>query len=62
MHDRADADRILFRIGLNLGDVVARGTDLLGDGVNIAARLQAHGRAEADRAWPLRRRSRWAAR
>ena len=40
-HDRADPDRILFRIGLNLGDVVARGADLLGDGVNIAARLQA---------------------
>ncbi len=36
------ADRqVMFRIGLNLGDVVARGDDLLGDGVNVAARLQA---------------------
>lgn len=30
-----------FRIGLNLGDVIAEGNDLYGDGVNIAARLQA---------------------
>jgi TolB-like protein/class 3 adenylate cyclase/tetratricopeptide (TPR) repeat protein len=32
--------RILFRIGVNLGDVVVEGEDLLGDGVNIAARLE----------------------
>ena len=32
--------RILFRIGINLGDVVAEDDDLLGDGVNIAARLE----------------------
>jgi TolB-like protein/Tfp pilus assembly protein PilF len=31
----------MFRIGINLGDVVVEGDDLLGDGVNIAARLQA---------------------
>ena len=31
--------RIVFRIGINLGDVVVEGEDLLGDGVNIAARL-----------------------
>jgi adenylate cyclase len=30
-----------FRIGVNLGDVIIDGTDLLGDGVNVAARLQA---------------------
>ena len=29
-----------FRIGVNLGDVVVGGDDLLGDGVNVAARLQ----------------------
>lgn len=29
-----------FRIGITIGDVVQRGGDLLGDGVNIAARLQ----------------------
>ena len=33
--------RIVFRIGINLGDVVVEGDDLLGDGVNIAARLEA---------------------
>ncbi len=36
-----DADRrITFRIGVNLGDVIIDGEDILGDGVNIAARLQ----------------------
>ncbi len=33
--------RMNFRIGVHVGDVVVRGGDLLGDGVNIAARLQA---------------------
>jgi len=32
--------QIIFRIGVNLGDVVVDGDDILGDGVNIAARLQ----------------------
>ena len=32
--------RLEFRIGINLGDVVADGDDLLGDGVNVAARVQ----------------------
>ena len=32
--------QIRFRIGINVGDVVAEGDDLLGDGVNVAARLQ----------------------
>jgi adenylate cyclase len=38
--DLAADHRMLFRIGVNLGDVVADGSDLLGDGVNVAARLQ----------------------
>ena len=33
--------QVKFRIGVNLGDVMLQGSDLLGDGVNIAARLQA---------------------
>ena len=33
--------RILLRIGINLGDIVGEGTDVYGDGVNIAARLEA---------------------
>jgi len=33
--------RIVFRIGVNLGDVIVDGDDLYGDGVNIAARLEA---------------------
>ena len=32
--------RITYRIGINLGDVVVEGSDLLGDGVNVAARLE----------------------
>ena len=32
--------RVVFRIGVNLGDVVVEGEDLLGDGVNVAARLE----------------------
>ncbi len=38
--DLAPERRMEFRIGINLGDVMAEGEDLLGDGVNIAARLQ----------------------
>src|SRR6516165_10478461 len=32
--------QVKFRIGVNLGDVMVQGEDLLGDGVNVAARLQ----------------------
>ena len=35
-----EAKRLQFRIGINLGDVMEKGADLLGDGVNIAARLE----------------------
>jgi adenylate cyclase len=43
--DRRNADlpesrRMHFRIGINLGDIMVQGGNLLGDGVNIAARLQ----------------------
>jgi len=33
--------RIRFRIGVNLGDVIAEANDIYGDGVNVAARLEA---------------------
>jgi TolB-like protein len=33
--------RVLLRVGINLGDVMVEGSDLYGDGVNIAARLEA---------------------
>src|SRR5204863_10061779 len=32
--------RIEFRIGINIGDIIVDGTDIAGDGVNIAARLE----------------------
>lgn len=37
--DRADR-RIQLRIGVNIGDVIVEGTDLHGDSVNVAVRLQ----------------------
>jgi adenylate cyclase len=33
--------RITFRVGINLGDIIVDGDDIFGDGVNIAARLEA---------------------
>src|SRR5271155_410102 len=45
MGDRNTAEpgdsRIEFRIGVNLGDIIIDGDDIYGDGVNIAARLEA---------------------
>jgi len=38
--ERPETERIIFRIGLHLGDVIIEGDDLYGDGVNIAARLE----------------------
>jgi adenylate cyclase len=37
---RPAAQRMLFRIGINLGEVIVQGDDILGDGVNVAARLE----------------------
>jgi adenylate cyclase len=37
---RPEEKRIVFRIGINLGDVVIDGDDIQGDGVNVAARLE----------------------
>lgn len=40
-NDQLPEDKqVRFRIGINLGDVLVEGNDLLGDGVNIAARVQ----------------------
>jgi adenylate cyclase len=39
--DLAEAKRIRYRIGINLGDVIVEGDDIYGEGVNVAARLQA---------------------
>src|ERR1700678_3797402 len=38
--DVPEAKRIVYRIGVSLGDVLIEGDDILGDGVNIAARLE----------------------
>jgi adenylate cyclase len=44
MSDRNDAvaeeRRIVFRVGINVGDVIVEGDDIHGDGVNVAARLE----------------------
>jgi TolB-like protein/class 3 adenylate cyclase/Tfp pilus assembly protein PilF len=39
--DRSTGEQMRFRIGIHLGDVIVDGDNLFGDGVNIAARLQA---------------------
>ena len=39
--DTPEDKRIIFRIGVNLGDVIVEPEDIFGDGVNIAARLEA---------------------
>lgn len=40
-NDGLPLDRLLqFRIGINVGDVIEQGSDLLGDGINVAARLE----------------------
>ncbi len=36
----SEDERIVFRVGVNLGDVIIDGDDIYGDGVNVAARLQ----------------------
>jgi adenylate cyclase len=36
----AEGSRILFRVGLNIGDIIVEAHDIFGDGVNIAARLE----------------------
>lgn len=38
--DSPEARRIIYRIGINVGDIMIEGDDIFGDGVNIAARLQ----------------------
>ncbi len=39
--DLPEARRLRYRIGVNLGDVIVEGDDIYGDGVNVAARIQA---------------------
>ncbi len=63
----AEEDALRFRIGINLGDVIVVGEDIYGDGVNVAARLEAKaepGGICASRAVfeQVRNRSRWTTR
>ena len=39
--DQPSDRAIRFRVGINIGDAIADGTDLHGDAVNVAARIQA---------------------
>lgn len=45
LHDRnaslPESQRMAFRMGINIGDVIVDGEDVQGHGVNVAARLQA---------------------
>ena len=43
--DQPEDTRIVFRIGLHLGDLIVEGEDLYGDGVNVAARLESEASA-----------------
>ncbi|WP_245509332.1 adenylate/guanylate cyclase domain-containing protein [Bradyrhizobium zhanjiangense] len=38
--DDPEAKRIVFRVGINIGDVIVKPNDIFGDGVNVAARLE----------------------
>ncbi|MEZ2141329.1 tetratricopeptide repeat protein [Bradyrhizobium sp. DN5] len=38
--DDPEAKRIVFRVGINIGDVIVEPNDIFGDGVNVAARLE----------------------
>ena len=38
--DQSEDHKIVFRVGINLGDVVIDGDDIQGDGVNVASRLE----------------------
>ena len=38
--EKPDGKRIVYRVGVHLGDVLIEGDDILGEGVNIAARLE----------------------
>src|SRR5437762_4783519 len=38
--DVAEDRQIILRVGINLGDVMVEGTDLFGEGVNVAARIE----------------------
>ena len=40
VQDDATSEPIVYRIGLNVGDVIMAGNDIFGDGVNIASRLE----------------------
>jgi adenylate cyclase len=40
INQETGAKEMLFRIGINVGDVVIEGSDVFGDGVNVAARLE----------------------
>ena len=41
--DKANSNKVQIRMGLNIGDVIQDRGEIYGDGVNLAARLEAHG-------------------
>jgi class 3 adenylate cyclase len=39
-HNHDATPKIAFRIGINVGDIIVDGSDIFGDGVNLAARVE----------------------
>ncbi len=43
--DVPEDQQIVYRVGINIGDIIVEGDDIYGDGVNVAARLEGGQRA-----------------
>jgi hypothetical protein len=51
--ESAEDKRIIFRVGINLGDIIVDGDDIYGDGVNIATGSRLSASRVASDYWPM---------